>query len=214
MQLLCFFLQCFVDVSHLYAKGLVFDYLFLQWLRLIFEALVVKRFPQPNPWMAGLISQKKQTGVWLGMERIVHTLEINLSVTKSGLIFLRNKSLYCLGLIFFFKSSRLIKILWHEALINIFNINRPHMLTIKIGWFYDWTLLYWKAHLFYLFLYDQKIFVSGHQTQKGPVFISTVFLYLFFLVFRNTPIRDKNIYLHQPNYHHHNSHHTTSTTSL
>ena len=58
--------------------------------------------------------------MWLGVDKIVHTLQINFSVSKSDLIFLRNKSLHGLDPILFLISNRLINILWYKALTNIF----------------------------------------------------------------------------------------------
>ena len=86
----------------------------------------------------------------------------------------RNKPLYCLDSVYFLISKHLINILWYKSLTYIFDINRPHMFTTKMEWFYNGTLN-WKAHLF-LFRLGQNL-VTRH---KKVLFISTIFLPLFF----------------------------------
>ena len=44
-----------------------------------------------------------------------------------------------------------------------------------------------KAQLFYLFPFGQKIFISGHQVQNDPCLMATI-LYLLFFILGNTPI--------------------------
>ena len=97
----------------------------------------------------------------------------------------RNKPLYCLDSVYFLKSKHLINILWYKSLTYIFDINRPHMFTTKMEWFYNGTLN-WKAHLF-LFRLGQKILnlVTRH---KKVLFISTIFLPLFFFFFWHASI--------------------------
>ena len=103
------------------------------------------------------------------MDRIFHTLQINLSVAKPDLIFLRNKPLYCFGSILFVVPNRLINILWYKTLTYFFDINRPHMFTIKIEWFNNWTLS-WKAHLYYNFKHWRGH--SLHFAQNYPSSVS------------------------------------------
>ena len=43
-----------------------------------------------------------------------------------------------------------------------------------------------KVHLFFIFVLDQNFFVSGHQAQSRSIFISTIFLFLFFRLQEHT----------------------------
>ena len=122
----------------------------------------------------------------VGIDRIVHTLQINLRITKKDLISLRNKLLYCLHPIFFLISNRPINIFWCKALTNILNINRPHVFTIKIEWFNNW-MLNWKRHLYFLFLFlTQKNFL--YPVIKNTFTYPPQFFCFLFFVFWHTPI--------------------------
>ena len=103
----------------------------------------------------------------LGVDRVVHALQINLSITKSDLLFLKNKSLYCFDSIFLPISNRLISILLYKTLTYIFDINRPHMFVIKLEWFYNWTL-----DSSSLIIFGQKHFCIPSPDPKKPIYIS------------------------------------------